>query len=84
MEQLWIITKWCKIITDDGRDWYVNKEVNKKDMQLKFRLLDDDGIIYGYGVSKEITFAPLTQYRESYGVTKIEYKNKETGKYEVL
>lgn len=81
----WVITKWCKIITDDGEDWYVNKDIDKKHMIHKFRLLDDDGEVYAYGVSDDDnSFSPLDYYTYSYGVTEIQYKNKETGKYETL
>ena len=81
----WVITKWCKSITDSGKDEYVNKEIDKKHMIHRFRLLDDDGIVYAYGVSDDdSSFAPLDYYAYSYGVTEIQYKNKETGEYEVL
>ena len=43
------ITKWCKSITDDGKDKYINKDVDKSNMKYKFRILDDDGIGYGEG-----------------------------------
>lgn len=81
----WTITKICKSITNDGKDAYVNKDVNKKHMVHRFRLLDDDGIVYAYGVSDDdSSFSPLDYYRPLWGVVHIEYKNKETGEYEVL
>ena len=80
----WVITKWCKSITDSGKDEYVNKDVDKKHMVHRFRLLDDDGIVYGYGVSDSKSLAPLRNYKASLGCVTIEYKNKSTGKYEPL
>ena len=85
MERKWMITKWCKTITDDNKDWYVNKDKDKSNMNFRFRLLDDDNEVYAYGVCvSNDSFAPLSAYREDYGVTSIQYKNKETGKYETL
>lgn len=81
----WVITKWCKSITDDGKDWYVNKDVDKKHMIHKFRLLDDDGTVYAYGVSDDdSSFNPVDYYEGSYGCVVIQYKNKVTGEYETL
>lgn len=79
----YVITKWCKTITDDKKDHYVNKDKVTKEMIHKFRILDDDEI-YGYGVSDQISFAPLSHYRPLYGVTGIQYKNPTNGKYEFL
>lgn len=78
------ITKWCKSITDDKKDWYINKGRSRKLYPYTFRLLDDDGCIYGYGVSINEDFEPLDNYRDIYGCTEIQYKNKETGKYKTL
>lgn len=84
----WVITKWCKSITDSGEDEYVNADKKKDTMIHSFRLLDDDGVIYAYGVSddcdSEDAFEPLDYYEGDYGCTSIEYKNKDNGKYEVL
>ena len=81
----WVITKWCKSITDSEKDEYVNKEIDKKHMVHRFRLLDDDGIVYAYGVSDDdSSFSPLDYYSPLYGVTDIQYRNKETGEYETL
>ena len=81
----WVITKWCKTITDDGKDWYINKDVKKDHMIHRFRLLDDDGIVYAYGVSDDDnSFSPLDYYAPIYGVAEIQYKNKTTGNYETL
>lgn len=78
------ITKWCKSITDDGKDKYVNKDVDKSNMKYRFRILDDDGIIYGYGVAEDIDFDPLDAYMYRLGVTEIQYRNSKTKKYETL
>ena len=87
-DENWIITKWCKSITDSGEDEYVNADKKKDTMIYDFRLLDDDGVIYAYGLSdvcdEESAFDPLDYYENIYGCTSIEYKNKGTGKYEVL
>lgn len=83
----WIITKWCKSITDSGKDEYKdNSNVeNIKELTNRFRLLDDDGTIYAYGLSKnDSSFAPLDAYMNDYGCTEIQYKNKTTGEYETL
>ena len=51
----------------------------------KFRLLDDDGIVYAYGISSDdSSFSPLDKYSDWYGVTMIEYKNPETLEWELL
>lgn len=79
----WTITKWCKSITDDGKDWYTKNDTTG--MTETFRLLDDDGIIYAYGkATKDVDFEPLDYYMYAYGCVTIQYKNKETGKYETL
>jgi hypothetical protein len=86
----YVITKWCKNITDDGKD---NIVASKPDnMPNKFRLLDDDGIIYAYGYTiepddddyEEVMFEPLDDMMGAYGCTEIQYKNPETGEYETL
>ena len=82
MKTKWNITKWCKTITDSGKDEYTHRDVSGCD--YSFRLLDDDGVIYAYGKANEETFDPLDAYMYSYGVTEIQYKNPETGKYETL
>ena len=80
------ITKWCAAITDSGKDETIAKK--PKELNHKFRLLDDDGNIYAYGYSddsdSEEAFAPLDYYQGYYGCTEIQYKNPETGIYETL
>lgn len=83
MARSWNITKWCKNITDSGKDEYTGRDT--KGMTERFRLLDDDDIIYAYGKAKEgVDFEPLDYYMYKYGCTEIQYKNKETGEYETL
>lgn len=92
------ITKWCKSITDSGKDEYTGALARMK-TKLKglygevpplysFRLLDDDGIVYAYGSASECdtesAFYPLDRYADFYGCTEIQYKNPETGVYETL
>lgn len=85
METKFIMTKWCKCITDDKKDWYVNKDKRTEDLKYKFRILDDDDVVYGYGLcNKNDSFAPVSRYQSDYGVTGIQYKNCDTGKYEFL
>jgi hypothetical protein len=83
MAKDWNITKWCKSITDSGKDEYTNR--NTDGMTQKFRLLDDDGVVYAYGMAKDdIDFEPLDYYMYAYGCTEIQYKNPKTGIYETL
>lgn len=83
MARSWNITKWCKSITDSGKDEYTGRDT--KGMTERFRLLDDDGTVYAYGKAKEgVDFELLDYYMYEYGCTEIQYKNKETGEYETL
>lgn len=83
MARSWNITKWCKNITDSGKDEYTGRDT--KGMTERFRLLDDDGTVYAYGKAKEgVDFEPLDYYMYEYGCTEIQYKNKETGEYETF
>ena len=83
MVRSWNITKWCKSITDSGKDEYTGRDT--KGMTERFRLLDDDGTVFAYGKAKEgVDFEPLDYYMYEYGCTEIQYKNKETGEYETL
>ena len=95
---MYCITKWCKVITDSHEDVYTHRLPHMKQRLIdecgsvphlfKFRLLDDDGDVYAYGVSTdnslESAFAPLDRYMYDYGCTEIQYKNPETGVYETL
>lgn len=79
----WNITKWCKCITDSGKDEYTHRDVTG--CEHSFRLLDDDGNVYAYGkADDDSTFEPLDCYAGAYGVTEIQFKNPVTGKYETL
>lgn len=92
---MFCITKWTKHITDSHKDQYTHRlPLMKKKLAEKygsvpplhrFRLLDDDGVIYAYGVtSKPDTFAPLDRYMYDYGCTEIQYYNTSTKKWETL
>ena len=92
---MYCITKWCKSITDSGKDEYTGKLQKMKQRLMKehgfipdlhsFRLLDDDGEVYAYGKSTNgSSFAPLDRYMPDYGCTEIQYKNQVTGIYETL
>ena len=80
------VTRWTKHITDSGEDIAVCEK--PKELNHKFRLLDDDNLVYAYGYSSSCdddeAFEPLDYYSDSYGVTEIQYKNKETGEWETL
>lgn len=55
------------------------------DMPHRFRVCDDDGVTYFWGISSnDSSFAPLDMVGVDYGCTYIEYKNPVTGKYEML
>lgn len=82
MMRTFVITKWCKSITDSGKDEYT--KLSHDGLRYKFRLLDEDGVVYAYGYNSSENFAPLEQYMYAYGCTKIQYKNPVTGKYETL
>ena len=98
MRMHYCITKFCKSITDSGKDETTDRLERMKDKLeslygelpplYDFRLLDDDGIVYMYGKStdcdSELAFAPLERYMYDYGCTEIQYKNPVTKKYETL
>lgn len=78
------ITKWTKHITDNGKAKFTMIEP-AGDMVHKFRLKDDDNIIYAYGFSNsDSSFAPMDAYQDSYGVTSIEYYDKDKKEWQVL
>lgn len=52
-------------------------------MNKRFRVLDDDGVVYFWGVCSSYSFDPL-DFGEEYGCTSIEYKNAVSGLWEVL
>lgn len=80
------ITKWTKHVTDDKQDKTICAK--PKELNFKFRLLDDDGFVYAYGYSNddssEEAFRPLDEIGSQYGCTEIQYKNPKTGEYETL
>jgi hypothetical protein len=56
-----------------------------KEGKHKFRLLDDDGEIYYYGVSDDNScFCPLDWAEPLWGCTEIQYRNEKTKEYETL
>jgi len=65
-------------------------EKKKENETERFRILDGDGILYLHGYAflpegfTEDAFKPLDFAEAIYGATDIQYKNKETGKYETL
>lgn len=66
---------------------YSSKQIEAMlpDMIHHFRCKDDDGVIYFWGVcSDSSSFAPLDCEGAAFGCATIEYKNPETGKYEML
>ena len=92
MNKLFTITKWRKAITDDGKDLYTGRKLDTENI-VRFRLLDDDGIIYAYGIMDKDRldhdenvdgFEPLDKYMYAYGCTEIQYKDPITGVYETL
>jgi len=80
----WVMNKWSGLLYDDGKDRTIWPE--QKHLPHKFRLLDDDGNIYGYGQASEndteAAFEPLDYYLPRYGCTEIQYYND--GKWEPL
>ena len=69
------------------RSLYQYSEAQWKSMELRmnkrFRVKDDDGVIYFWGVCSSYSFDPL-DFGEQYGCTTIEYKNAVSGLWEVL
>lgn len=82
MKTKWNVTVWKGVITDSGKDEYTNRDVSG--CSYKFRLLDDDGEVYAYGMANKVTFDPLDEYLHVYGCTEIQYLNPETKEYETL
>lgn len=69
------------------RSLYQYSEAQWKSMELRmnkrFRVKDDDGVVYFWGVCSSYSFDPL-DFGEQYGCTTIEYKNAVSGLWEVL
>jgi hypothetical protein len=67
-----VITKWYAAITDSGKDEVIRDKPEV--LEHRFRLLDDDGIVYGEGYShSNSSFAPLDYYQGLYGCVEIQY-----------
>ncbi len=82
----WIVEEDL-ISEDTPKDIQVSNFENPSTVELvdttKFRLLDDDGIVYFTGRSEDSSsFGPLDSYGVGFGCTSIEYL--ENGKWEVL
>lgn len=88
--------RYRKIATDESGAPIRDSEGNRvysyikpdSEMPHEFRLKDDDGIIYFYGIaddaSSERAFIPLDNTGGHYGCTIIEYKNPTTNAWEML
>ena len=100
MEIMWKITErildeeaGISIVLGKSKDFDANKFATQP--TIKFRLLDDDGEVYFYGLMTKIRyndyddpgispFDPLDMYRYSYGCTEIHFFNEEHKKWETL
>jgi len=65
------------------------ENVDEATLTEKFKMYDDDNVLYFEGISDDANsqdaFAPLDDFGQpDSGCTRIDYLNKETGKYEVL
>ena len=69
---------------EDMRKMPIESDTSVKDTPYKFRLLDDDGEVYYYGVSSNSSsFAPLDDFgMPNDGCTEIQYKKN--GVWETL
>lgn len=83
---LWRITK--DIIGEGEQNGYSNTDDKNTVLKDKFRLYDDDGILYFEGESnnqdQEAAFIPLDWAMGNYGCTYIEYRDHDTGRWEIL
>ena len=62
-----------------GREY----ESMRQRMDKWYRCLDEDGVVYFWGLCSSYSFDPL-DFGEQYGCTSIEYKSPATGLWEVL
>lgn len=78
---------------DEKKYSLVDREYdNYRGGKQRIRLLDDDGEVYLYLLMDEDdlngyedeAFAPLDRFMNSYGVTELQWKDKETGEYRTL
>ena len=82
---MWMITR-DYISTGEDKKETGKKSVDfdKEKANFKFRLLDDDGIVYYHGIADKETFSPLNYYSNFAGCTEIQYQNELTKKWETL
>lgn len=92
---MWVITK-DKLFEDSVKEYgkcnftssvgVSSRKYDGRKLEHRFRMKDDDGIIYYYGTcSNDSSFAPLDDFgMPDSGCTSIEYYNKDKKKWEVL
>ncbi|CVK21561.1 hypothetical protein [Sporomusa sphaeroides] len=86
---MWKITKDKIFDTSMGERSAVgfsSQDYDGRALPYRFRMLDDDGEIYYYGLSSsDSSFAPLDSFgMPNAGCTMIEYYNVKTKKWEIL
>lgn len=85
MESNFVIT-WIlpSLMTDDDFDFLEKEKASKTpEMAYRFKIFDDDGILYIEGLSAENnSFEPLDEFGINYGCTEIHYF--ENGKFQRL
>ena len=72
-------------------EWIITHNyLDDKPAAVKFRLYDDDNILYFEGymplhyLESEKIFDPLDYARDSWGTTRIDYLNPNTGEWETV
>lgn len=91
----WIITR--DVLAEEfgsnfnavGRGSFGVERIDKSTLTEKFRMYDDDGVLYFEGLSDDATsqaaFAPLDDFGQpDSGCTEIRYYDKQTGQFETL
>lgn len=59
-------------------------EATLRAMGRRFKMYDDDGVLYFEGYAAEESFEPLDYATPRWGCTEIRYRNTESGKWESL
>lgn len=85
----WVIThdhlEGCKCFKASRKFSHDEQRILPTLLPVKFKLLDDDGIMYYSGRMKTHEFNPLDEYGEPHdGCTTIMYYNDDTKKWETL